>query len=167
MKILFSLLLMITSNAAFGSYRLNWVHYRGTFLLINGDSLKGDILLYQLMNGTVFVRHNFLGYGNRYEDILTSEENAKWIKFTDIIPVTIAADSVEQNVVVYENLSQRNSLWRLLLKNENCGIYDDTMIPDWQLAEAPRKMILATKNKIVEMYSTQVGLYVTLRQSLF
>ena len=61
--------------------------------------------------------------------------------------VTIAADSVEQNVVVFENLSHRNSLWRLLLKNENCGIYDDTMISDWQLAEAPRKMILAQKIK--------------------
>ena len=65
MKILFSLLLMITSNATFGSYRLNWVHYRGTIVLTNGDSLKGDILLCQLMNGTVFVRHDFLGYGNR------------------------------------------------------------------------------------------------------
>lgn len=153
MKLFFCLLLIITSGSTFASYRLDWVNYRGTIILSNGDSLTGDIRLYQVMNGSLFVRNNFLGFVDRNVDFKKSEQKVKWIKFIEISSVKIYADSVSQNPIIYKNLSHRTSLWRLLLKNDDNAIYDDMMIPNWYLGNAPRKMILVAKNKIVEMYS--------------
>ena len=153
MKFLFVLVLACSHNATFGSYRLNWVSYRGTLFLKNGDSLSGTIWLYQLMNGTVFVRHTFLGYSNHIEDPIQPPEDVKWVRFKDIIRLTIATDTLENKFVVYESLPRTKSLWRVLLKNDMCAIYDDTMIPGWKLGYAPRNMILATRNSSIKLYS--------------
>jgi hypothetical protein len=152
MKFYIILILLTTHLPLSASYKITWVHYNGTIYLQNNDSLRGDVLLYAVLNNGLLFKTNYIGFTAKLQTSLTVDNKVSWIKFEKIKEVKIDLPGQLVNVV-YEFLSYKRTIWRLLSKKDSVSIYSDMIMPGWGLQNAPKRIILVTGKKTYNMYS--------------
>lgn len=141
------------------SAKAEWRHFPGIIVLQNGDSLTGEVLLYELSENYL-VKNNKVGLVDKYVGI-DSEQKARWIDYDKISSVRISDDrrtlTTDGKFVVYKNLNYEDIFWRLRKQKNSVAIYDNSIFQYFVLKYAPPKMILVSKGQITDMYSTVGG----------
>jgi hypothetical protein len=140
-----------------------WQHFPGIVVLQTGDSLRGEVLLYELsgnaMHGTSYLMKNHkIGFVDKYVGI-DSEQKARWIEYDKISSVRISDDKLIAGgkFELYKNLNYENTLWRLRKQKNSVAIYDNSIFQYDVLKIAPPKMILISNGQVTDMYSTGGG----------
>jgi hypothetical protein len=159
------------------SQQEEWQHWQGTIFLQNGDSLKGEVLLYQMNvnyahNTSIYHQHNYVRFEEIYGGI-DSEKNATKIDYVQILKIRIFLDTVmykslknfvKKNIVYrktaeYRTIPNTMTLWKLRKEKGAISILEDNISPTTWRTHTSNRMILYTNGKVIDMYSKVSGVW--------
>jgi len=144
---------LIGQLKATGSEKVSWEHFKGTIYLLNGDSLKGEVLLYPVSRDGLVIKANFVGFSKNPYSAIHNHYLVKWMRPIEIKNIEIELPQ-QSATIKYEYLPYKKGLCRLLRKNDSVSIYSDMIVPGWVEKYAPKQIILQSRKDTLKMYSS-------------